>query len=117
MTPRSSLPFPLSGLPGRSARSVRATRADPNLLYFRWGQMLDTLGIKRVRLHDARHSRGASMHLRGVPIAVIAAWLGHASAAFTAALYLHSQNEALKAAANSFGRVVTTGDTETGSAS
>jgi integrase len=77
--------------------------------------MLDELGIKRVRLHDARHSCATLMHLRGVPIAVIAAWLGHASAAFTLSVYAHSQDDALKAAAGSFGRVVTTRDTETGS--
>jgi len=46
---------------------------------------------------------------------VIAAWLGHASAAFTLSVYAHSQDAALKAAASSFGRVVTTRDTETGS--
>ena len=54
------------------------------------------------------------MHLRGVPIAVIAAWLGHASAAFTMATYAHSQDDALAAGAGSFSRVVTTRDTETG---
>ncbi len=86
----------------------------PNLLTSRWGRMLDELGIERVRLHDARHSCGTLMHLRGVPIAVIAAWLGHASAAFTMAVYAHSQDDALKGAASSFGRVVTTRDTETG---
>ena len=89
----------------------------PNLLTFRWGRMLDGLRIKRVRLHDARHSCATLMHLRGVPIAVIAAWLGHASAAFTMSVYAHSQDDALKAAASSFGRVVTTRDTETGSPS
>jgi integrase len=86
----------------------------PNLLTFRWGQLLDGLKIPRVRLHDARHSCATLMHLRGVPIAVIAAWLGHASAAFTMSVYAHSQDDALKAAAISFGRVVTTRDTETG---
>jgi integrase len=87
----------------------------PNLLWFRWGKMLDELKISRVRLHDARHSCATLMHLRQVPIAVIAAWLGHASAAFTMSVYAHSQDDALKAAAGSFGRLVTTGDTETGS--
>jgi integrase len=75
--------------------------------------MLDELGIKRVRLHEARHSCATLMHLRQVPIAVIAAWLGHASAAFTMSVYAHSQDAALKAAAMSFGRAVTTRDTET----
>ncbi len=87
----------------------------PNLLTFRWGRMLDGLRIERVRLHDARHSCATLMHLRRVPIAVIAAWLGHASAAFTMSVYAHSQDDALKAAGSSFGRVVTSGDTETGS--
>jgi integrase len=87
----------------------------PNLLTFRWGKLLDDLNIDRVRLHDARHSCATLMHLRGVPIAVIAAWLGHASAAFTMSVYAHSQDEALKGAAGSFGRVVTICDIETGS--
>lgn len=87
----------------------------PNLIYWRWGKMLDALKIDRVRLHDARHTCGTLMHLRGVPVAVIAAWLGHASAAFTMAVYAHSQDDALKAAGTSFRRVVTSGDTETGS--
>ncbi len=89
----------------------------PNLLTFRWGKLLDELKIERVRLHDARHTCGTLMHLRHVPVAVIAAWLGHASAAFTMSVYVHRQDDALKAAASSFGRVVTTRDTETGSQS
>jgi integrase len=50
-----------------------------------------------------------------VPIAVIAAWLGHANAAFTLSTYAHSQDEVLQAAAMSFGRLVKLCDTETGS--
>jgi integrase len=84
-------------------------------LTFRWGKLLGELGIKPVRLHDARHSCATLMHLRNVPIAVIAAWLGHASAAFTMSRYTHSQDQALKDAASSFGRVVTIRDAETGS--
>jgi integrase len=85
----------------------------PDAITSRWEKVLRDLGIPAVRLHDARHSCATLMHLRGVPIAVIAAWLGHASAAFTMATYAHSQDDALKAAASSFGRVVTTCDTET----
>jgi integrase len=38
------------------------------------------------------------MHLRGVPTAVISKWLGHATASFTMAIYIHSQDDALAAA-------------------
>jgi integrase len=103
------------GISDYIARDEAGQPYHPNLLTFRWGRMLDDLKIKRVRLHDARHSCATLMHLRQVPIAVIAAWLGHASAAFTLSVYTHSQDEALKDAAGSFGRVVTSRDTETGS--
>lgn len=55
-------------------------------------------GLPAIRLHDARHTCGTLMHLRGVPTAVISAWLGHASAAFTLATYVHSQETELAGA-------------------
>jgi integrase len=39
-------------------------------------------------------------YLRGVPLAVIAKWLGHANPAIAARIYAHSQDEALAAAAS-----------------
>ena len=55
-------------------------------------------GLPAIRLHDARHTCGTLMHLRGVPTAVISKWLGHATAGFTMATYVHSQDDALAAA-------------------
>ncbi|WP_409074079.1 tyrosine-type recombinase/integrase [Micromonospora chalcea] len=63
---------------------------------FQW--LAAKAGLPVIRLHDARHTCGTLMHLRGVPTAVISAWLGHASAAFTMKTYVHSQDEALVAA-------------------
>jgi integrase len=79
----------------------------PHALTSRWSRLLAAAGVPPVRLHDARHTCGTLMHLEGVPIAVIAAWLGHASSAFTMATYVHSQEPALADAARSLGRVVT----------
>jgi integrase len=56
-------------------------------------------GLSVIRLHDTRHTCGTLMHLRGVPTAVISAWLGHSSASFTMRTYVHSQDEAMRAAA------------------
>ncbi|WP_281180246.1 tyrosine-type recombinase/integrase [Nocardia acidivorans] len=67
-----------------------------------------------VRLHDARHSCATLMHMKGVPIAGIAAWLGHASSAFAWATYTHSRDETPKAAGASFGRDVTKRDKAVG---
>jgi hypothetical protein len=73
----------------------------------RWSRMLAAAAVRPVRLHDARHTCGTLMHLEGVPIAVIAAWLGHALSAFTMAAYVHSRDPALADAARSLARVVT----------
>lgn len=54
----------------------------------------------------ARHSCGTAMPLRGVPLAVIAKWLGHADASITARIYAHSQDDALKAAGVTLAQVV-----------
>ena len=79
----------------------------PHALTSRWSRMLVAAGVPPVRLHDARHTCGTLMHLEGVPIAVIAAWLGHASSAFTMSTYVHSQEPALADAARRLARVVT----------
>lgn len=79
----------------------------PDTLTRMWLKMAKTAKVRPIRLHDARHSCGTAMHLRGVPVAVIAKWLGHANPSVTTSLYVHSQDDALKAAAKSLGAVVT----------
>jgi hypothetical protein len=46
-----------------------------------------------------RHSCATLTHMRGVPVVVIAAWLGHQDAGFTLRTYAHSTNSALADAA------------------
>ena len=79
----------------------------PGTLTHLWRDITNAAGVKPIRLRDARRSCGTALHLCGVPLAVIAAWLGHADASITARLYVHSQNEALIAAGQSLGAVVT----------
>jgi Phage integrase family len=61
----------------------------------RFRDLSKAAGLPIIRLHDARHTCGTLMHLRGVPAAVISKWLGHATASFTMAAYVHSQDDAL----------------------
>ncbi len=72
-----------------------------------WHKLAKAAGVRPIRLHDARHSCGTALHLRGVPLAVIAKWLGHADAATTARIYAHSQDEALRVASATLGQVIT----------
>ena len=75
-----------------------------------WIAITRTAGVRPIRLHDARHTCGTLMHLQNVPIAVISAWLGHSDSSFTMRTYMHSQDPALRAAADSLGSVVTLRD-------
>jgi integrase len=79
----------------------------PDTLSDFWRELCRAAGVKQIRLHDARHSCASIMHAQAVPIAVISAWLGHADPAFTLRTYVHAENEALKAAAATLERVVT----------
>jgi integrase len=81
----------------------------PDTLTRMWHKLAKAAGVRPIRLRDARHSCGTALHLRGVPLAVIAKWLGHADAATTARIYAHSQDAALKAASATLGLVVTSG--------
>lgn len=98
----------------REVRKVRAGERPgepytPGALTHLWRKLAKAACVRPIRLHDARHSCGTALHLRGVPLAVIAKWLGHANPAITARIYAHSQDEALAAAAASLGAVVTSG--------
>lgn len=82
----------------------------PDTLSKMWTKAVKAAGVPVIRLHDARHTCGTTMHLQNVPAAVIAAWLGHADVAFTMRTYVHSQPDALAEGAQSLARVVTIRD-------
>ncbi|GAA4405481.1 site-specific integrase [Tsukamurella soli] len=80
----------------------------------RWRRELKDAGLPAVRLHDARHSCATLMHQDGVPLADIAAWLGHSDAGFTLATYGHSTRDSLAAAATRLGAITKAGGKATG---
>lgn len=74
----------------------------PSTLSRLWQSAIKDLDVPHIRLHDARHTCATLMHLQGVPIVLVAAWLGHADVSFTLRTYVHAQPEALAVAAQSF---------------
>lgn len=79
----------------------------PQVLSRYWQDAVKSAGLRPIKLHAARHTAATAMHVAGVPVAVIAAWIGHKDASLTMRLYAHSQDDALKAARETFNRVVT----------
>jgi integrase len=92
---------------GYVARTEAGQPYTPGTLTHMWRKLAKTAGVRPIRLYDARHSCGTALHLRGVPLAVIAKWLGHADASITAKIYAHSQDDALRAAGATLGQVIT----------
>ena len=78
----------------------------PSVLSRYWREAVAAAGLRHIKLHAAWHTCATLMHLQGVPVAVIAAWIGHRDATLTMRLYAHSQDDALKAAGATLDRVV-----------
>jgi integrase len=87
----------------------------PETLSKMWTKAVAAAGAPHIRLHDARHTCGTTMHLQGGTPALIAAWLGHADVAFTMRTYVHSQPDALAEGAHSLARIVSIRDSLPGS--
>ncbi|MCI3240232.1 site-specific integrase [Streptomyces spinosisporus] len=62
-------------------------------------KLMASVGLRRVRLYDARHSCLTYLANNGVPDHILAAWAGHTNAAFTKAKYVHPDAEDLRPAA------------------
>ncbi|MFI1148718.1 tyrosine recombinase XerC [Streptomyces sp. NPDC020817] len=65
-------------------------------------KLMDTTGLRRVRLYDARHSCLTYLAVSGVPDVVLAAWAGHTNATFTKKRYVHPGVEDLRSAATAW---------------
>ena len=89
----------------------RASRTTRQVLSRYWRDAVKAAGVRHIKLHAARHTCATLMHLQGIPVAVIAAWIGHKDASLTMRLYAHSQDTALKAAGDTLNRVSESCDT------
>lgn len=76
-----------------------------------WRDTVSAAGVRHIKLHAARHTCATLMHLQGVPVAAIAAWIGHKDASLTMRLYEHSEDDVLRIAGESLNRAVTSRDT------
>lgn len=57
----------------------------------------DRAGVRRIRLHESRHTALTLMEHAGVPVSVISAWAGHHSVEFTMRQYVHASPDDLGA--------------------
>ncbi|MEV8553426.1 site-specific integrase [Streptomyces glaucescens] len=62
-------------------------------------RLMRRLGLRQVRLYDARHSVLKALAVSGVPDVILAAWAGHTNAAFTKRKYVSIEAEDMRGAA------------------
>lgn len=62
--------------------------------------LIEKVGLRKVRLYDARHSCLTFLAVNGVPDVVLAAWAGHVNASFTKKVYVHPTAEDLRVASD-----------------
>ena len=71
-----------------------------------WDQLVAEHGVRRIRLHDLRHTHASILLKANVPVKVVSERLGHSSPAFTMTVYQHVLPGMQADAAAAFGEVV-----------
>jgi integrase len=70
-----------------------------------FGRLLAAAGLRRITLHDSRHTTLSLMDKAGVPISVISKWAGHFDSAFTQKTYVHATTDDMTAGTESLGQI------------
>ncbi|MFC1987643.1 site-specific integrase [Chloroflexota bacterium] len=78
----------------------------PNTITHAWTNLAVRTGIKRIRLHDARHTHASLMLKQGIHPKVVQERLGHSSIAITLDTYSHVAPGLQQAAADRFDEVL-----------
>jgi len=79
--------------------------SDPRYLSKVFQRIVQKAGLKRIRLHDLRHTFATLLRANGVPIEVISKVLGHASVLVTLHIYDHWEGE-LRASADAMDQML-----------
>jgi integrase len=75
----------------------------PGLFSDAWDRRVKKAGVKRIRLHDARHTHASLLLAAGVSPKVVQERLGHANIAITLAIYSHTSPDLQREAAERVG--------------
>jgi len=70
-----------------------------------FGRLLKRIGLRRISLHDSRHTTLTLMEHAGVPISIVSKWVGHYDAAFTQRTYVHASTDDLEQGRKALARI------------
>jgi len=78
----------------------------PNSITRAWDMMCKRAGVKKIRLHDARHTHASLMLKQGIHPKIVQERLGHSSIQITLDTYSHVAPGLQQAAANRFDEII-----------
>ena len=61
----------------------------PDTISHAWGKLIKRLGLRYIRLHDARHTHASILLKRGIHPKIVQERLGHATISTTLDIYSH----------------------------
>ncbi|MFT7835472.1 tyrosine-type recombinase/integrase [Saccharothrix sp. BKS2] len=70
-----------------------------------FGRLSKRAGVKRIVLHEGRHTALSLMGKAGVPISIVSKWAGHYDTAFTYSTYVHASDEDLHTGTEALGKL------------
>jgi integrase len=70
----------------------------------------DRAQVRRIRLHESRHTALSLMEKKGVAVSILAAWAGHYSGAFTMSQYVHANPGDLAAGRDALSAIYRAGE-------
>lgn len=68
-------------------------------------RMLKRADLRRITLHDSRHTTLTLMEHAGVPISIVSKWAGHYDSSFTQKTYVHATEDDLKRGRRALARI------------
>jgi integrase len=74
-----------------------------------FGRLLKRAGLRRITLHDSRHTTLTLMEHAGVPISIVSKWAGHYDSAFTQKTYVHASGDDLNQGRAALAKIHRTG--------
>ena len=79
---------------------------NPDALSKKFPQILEEMGLPRVRLHDLRHTHATLMMEAGIDRDVVKGRLGHSSIAITSDTYTHVSSSLQRSRVEAFWRMM-----------
>src|SRR5262249_27253836 len=83
-----------------------ASPIHPDYFSQSWDRLMQASAVRRIRLHDLRHTHATILLKAGVPVKVVSERLGHSNPAFTMTVYQHVLPGMQADAAAAFGNAV-----------